>query len=182
MKPGASEQSPPTDLERSDADARSQSTPSAPTAPASASDARAPLESFPSPAGRPDETVLVFDGQCGFCRANMRRVLRWDGGRRIRFLSLHDPVVYERYPDLRFEDLMEQMVLIDRHGRRFAGAAAFRALSRIVPRLWPLAPLLHIPGSLPVWQWMYRQVAIRRYRLGGTAPACDDGACRLPGR
>jgi hypothetical protein len=45
-----------------------------------------------------------------------------------------------------------------------------------LPRLWCLAPLLHIPGSLPLWQFLYRQVAKRRYKIAGT---CEDGTCRL---
>jgi predicted DCC family thiol-disulfide oxidoreductase YuxK len=139
------------------------------------------IDEFPRP--RPDDAraVLIFDGACKFCRANMRRILRRDRGRRVAFLSLHDPVVYERYPDLRFDELMRSMVLVDRQGGRHAGAAALRVLTRLVPRLWWMAPLLHIPGSLPVWQWLYRRIADRRYRWGALNQ-CDDGSCRLPDR
>jgi predicted DCC family thiol-disulfide oxidoreductase YuxK len=73
------------------------------------------------------------------------------------------------------------MYLIDRQGRRHAGAAAFRHLSRRLVPLWPLVPLLHLPGSLPLWRFLYRQVAKRRYRLGKTAP-CESETCHLHGR
>jgi len=36
--------------------------------------------------------------------------------------------------------------------------------------------VLHIPGSLPVWNWLYRLVARNRMRLGGR---CEEGTCRL---
>lgn len=126
---------------------------------------------------RPEAEVVLFDGQCRFCQAQVRRLARWDWSGRLAFLSLHDPRVAERYPDLSHDDLMKQMYLIDRRGRRHAGAASLRYLSRHLPPLWPLAPLLHIPFSLPLWQWFYRQVAIRRYRLAGKQ--CDDGACEV---
>jgi predicted DCC family thiol-disulfide oxidoreductase YuxK len=83
---------------------------------------------------------------------------------RLSFVSLHDPLVAERYPDLSHEQLMEQMYLVTQSGHRYGGAAAFRYLTRRLPRLWVLAPLLHLPFSLPLWQWAYRQVAKRRYR------------------
>ena len=51
------------------------------------------------------------------------------------------------------------------------------AWSRRLPLLWPLALLLHIPGSLPLWQAAYAFVAKRRLLLAGR---CDDGSCPLP--
>jgi len=133
---------------------------------------------LPTPLERPAADVVIYDGHCRICTAQIKRLARWDGGRRLAFLSLHDPQVAARYSDLSFDQLMRNMVVVDRLGRRHIGAAAIRYLSRRLPRLWPLAPLLHIPGSLPFWQWCYRQVADRRYRLGGQE-ACGDDACRL---
>ena len=145
-----------------------------------------PFSSLPSPQDRPDSDVVIFDGQCVFCRGQVERLARWDGGERLAFLSLHDPVVAERYPDLTYEQLMEQMYVVDRQGGRHGGAAAFRYLSRRLPRLWLLAPLMHLPFSLPLWQWGYRQVAKRRYRLAGqnangdaSQHSCEEDVCKV---
>jgi predicted DCC family thiol-disulfide oxidoreductase YuxK len=73
---------------------------------------------------------------------------------------------------------MKEIYIVDSTGRRHPGADALRRLSRRLPTLWWLAPVLHIPGTLPLWQWLYRQIANRRYRFGTTAD-CDDGACRV---
>jgi predicted DCC family thiol-disulfide oxidoreductase YuxK len=89
---------------------------------------------------------------------------------------LHSPAVGERYPDLPHEQLMQQMYVIDRSGERRGGAAAVRYLSRRLPTLWILAPLLHIPFTLPVWHWLYGLVAKRRYRLPG-GEVCEDDTC-----
>jgi predicted DCC family thiol-disulfide oxidoreductase YuxK len=130
------------------------------------------------PDERPAGEVVIYDGHCRFCTAQVKRLARWDRGGRLAFLSLHDPRVSQRYPDLTSDALMDQMYLITRDGTRLGGAAALRYLSRHLPRLWWLAPALHVPGLLPFWQWCYRQVARRRYRLGGTQ-ACDDDACHV---
>jgi predicted DCC family thiol-disulfide oxidoreductase YuxK len=134
---------------------------------------------LPAPDDHPQADVLIYDGQCRMCRAQVGRIAKFDGQARVAFLSLHDPRVHERYPDLEHEAMMQQMVLVDGQGRRHWGAAAVRYLSRRLPALWLLAPVMHVPGSLPVWQAMYRFVARHRYLLGRTA-TCDDGACRIP--
>jgi predicted DCC family thiol-disulfide oxidoreductase YuxK len=135
---------------------------------------------LPRPEERPEADVVIFDGHCKFCQGQVKNLARVDRGGRLAFLSLHDPEVARRYPDLTHEQLMEQMYIVDSKGNRYAGAAGFRYLSRRLPWLYPLAPVMHIPFSLPLWQWAYRQVASRRYRLmGKTADACDDGSCSV---
>jgi predicted DCC family thiol-disulfide oxidoreductase YuxK len=72
---------------------------------------------------------------------------------------------------------MEQMYVVDRAGRRHGGADAVRYLSRRLPLLWPVMPILHIPGTAGLWRWAYRQVAKRRYRISGRS--CDQDACSI---
>lgn len=133
---------------------------------------------LPSPHDRPDADVVIFDGHCRFCTAQVERLARWDSRARLAFLSLHDPIVARRWPELSHAELMRDMFVVDRQGGKHRGAGAFRYLSTRLPRLYLAAPLLHIPGTLPLWQWCYQQVAKRRYRLGKTE-ACADGACAV---
>ena len=103
------------------------------------------------------------------------RKLDWSG--RLSFISLHDPRVAERYPQLTHEQLMAEMWLVTSDGQKFGGADAMRVLSRRMPALWPLAPLLHVPLAMPLWRAVYGWVARRRYRLAGKN--CDSGSCDL---
>lgn len=134
--------------------------------------------SLPSPDERPDADVVIYDGHCRICTGQIRRLAAWDWGRRLSYLSLHDPRVPESYPDLSHDALMKEMYVVDRAGHRHAGALALRYLSRRLPTLWWLAPILHLPGTLPLWSWLYRQIANRRYRFGKLAE-CDGGTCHL---
>lgn len=136
------------------------------------------IQMLPSITDRPDADVVIYDGKCPFCRAQVLRLAAWDRGGRLAYLSAHDPVIAQRYGDLSLDQLMSQMYVVDQRGRRHGGAAALRYLSRRLPRLWIVAPLLHIPWSLPFWQWLYRQIAARRYRLAG-GPSCNDGTCQI---
>lgn len=133
---------------------------------------------LPDPDTQSDADVVIFDGQCNFCRAQVTTLRRLDCcGNRLAFLSLHDPRVASRYPELTHEQLMEQMYVVDRRGRRHGGAGAVQYLSRRLPLLWAAAPILHLPGTARLWQWMYRQVAKRRYKLAGKS--CENDVCRI---
>lgn len=124
------------------------------------------------------KVVVLFDGQCNFCRSQINVLKRLDGKHRIEFVSLHDPLVQERYSDLTYEQLMDQMWLVTPQGKKLGGADAVRYLTLLLPILWPVAPLMHIPGSMPIWRFLYRQVAKRRYKLAGRS--CDEGGtCSL---
>ncbi|MGB0595083.1 MAG: thiol-disulfide oxidoreductase DCC family protein [Rubripirellula sp.] len=133
---------------------------------------------LPDPDTASGVDVVIYDGQCNFCQSQVNNLHRLDCcGNRLSFLSLHDPRVQDRYPDLSHEDLMEQMYIVDQRGRRHGGADAVRYLSRRLPALWLASPVLHLPGTARLWRWLYRQVAKRRYKLAGKS--CDNGVCKL---
>lgn len=133
---------------------------------------------LPMPSDYPERAVVIYDGDCRFCLAQVRRIARWDTRDRFAFISLHEPEVNRRWPALTYEELMARMYVIPPQGAPLGGAAAFRYISRQVPRLWLLMPLMHVPGSLPLWEWCYGLVARWRYRLAGKT-GCDDDACQI---
>jgi predicted DCC family thiol-disulfide oxidoreductase YuxK len=135
---------------------------------------RTPNENMKT-AGKP---VVLFDGQCNFCRSQIDILRRLDGKHRLDFVSLHDPTVTERFPDLSFEQLMDQMWIVSPEGDRFGGAYAVRYLTRKLPILWPIAPLMFIPGSMKLWQFLYKQIAKHRYRIAGRNCG-NTGTCSL---
>lgn len=142
---------------------------------------------LPSTSERPGCDIVIWDGQCNFCHAQVKR-LRWVDSGRLAYMSLHDPQVAQLAPTLDFDQLMSQMWVCspaveqpaDKQKQRVlkGGADAIRYLSRRLPWLWPTMPLFHIPGAMPLWRWMYGQVAKRRYKIAGKN--CDDGGtCNL---
>ena len=130
------------------------------------------VDSLPDPDSKTGADVVIWDGKCNFCRAQVERLRAFDGDR-LSYISLHDPRVAERFPNLTYQQLMDQMWVITAAGCQYGGADAGRYLSRKLPRLWWLAPLLHIPFSMPIWRWLYSKIAQRRYKLSGIN--CDEG-------
>lgn len=130
-----------------------------------------------------DTDVVIYDGDCNFCKSQVGTLRRLDRrGDRLTFISLHDERVRQRYPDLTHEQLMDQMYVVDTDGNRHGGSDAVKYLSRRLPILWPAMPILHFPGTARLWRWGYQQVAKRRYKLAGKSgdSACDEnGACKI---
>ncbi|MBX3433846.1 MAG: DUF393 domain-containing protein [Pirellulales bacterium] len=136
--------------------------------------ADAPL---PTPAERPGTDVVLYDGACGICTTGVRRLLWWDCQRKLSYLSLHDPEVAQRWPDLPIERLYDEMCIVDRTGRRHWGPYAIRYLTKRLRRLWWAMPAAYFPGSMLVGKPLYRWIARNRYRLSGQQ--CENGACKL---
>ncbi len=132
---------------------------------------------LPTPDERPDADVVVYDGDCRICTAQVSKLPWWDCQGKLAYLSLHDPQVQARWPDLSHERLMQEMCIIDHTGKRHWGPEAFKYLTRRLRRLWWGAPLLHFPGSMLLWRPLYRWVAKNRYRLSGRS--CEEGTCSL---
>jgi predicted DCC family thiol-disulfide oxidoreductase YuxK len=138
-------------------------------------------DDLPTPEQAPEADVVIYDGKCVFCLGQVRNLKKFDRDGQLAFMSLHDPAVAQRCPDLTYDQMMKQIYVVSQSGEQFGGAAAIRYLTGQLPKLWWAAPLTHIPFTLPIQQWFYDQVAKRRYKIAnknGTAD-CDDGACAV---
>ena len=134
---------------------------------------------LPTPEERPRADVVIYDGNCRICMRQVARLAWWDCQARLAYLSLHDPEVARRYPDLSHEMLMRDMYVVDQGGRRHRGAEAFRYLSRRLRRLWWLAPVLHIPFSMPSKTGeltLKRTVANACFTAAGASPIMNRAA------
>ncbi len=112
--------------------------------------------------------LLLYDGECGFCR---RWVERWRAltGDRVDYAPYQE--VADQFPQIpkeRFEQsvqLIEPASRIDPDGRVSQGAeAVFRTLAVVPGKGWPLWVYQRIPGAAPIAEWAYRFVA--RHRRG----------------
>ncbi len=107
----------------------------------------------------PGAPVVIYDGKCRFCLAQVKRLLSFDKGEKFAMISLHDARVATRYPDLSFDQLMSQMYVVDPAGGRHGGIEAVKYITRQLKILWPLAAILHVPGTGWFWTKCYRIVA-----------------------
>ncbi|MEM7474521.1 MAG: DUF393 domain-containing protein [Planctomycetota bacterium] len=129
------------------------------------------------PRDKPEADIVVWDGKCDFCRAQVERLSRYDSEGILAYMSLHDSRIYQVCPELTYDQLMAQMWVCTHEGSQHGGADAIRYLASKLPSLWWLRPFMAVPGAMIVMRWLYGIVAKRRYAISGRK--CDDGSCEL---
>ncbi|MSR22708.1 MAG: DUF393 domain-containing protein [Gemmatimonadetes bacterium] len=110
--------------------------------------------------------VLVYDGECGFCRRSVEWVRERDSERAIETVPYEDPSVRERFPELPQERLEEAMHLLAADGSRWEGARAVEELLRVLPGVGWMGWAFRTPGARWVAARAYRWVSRNRYRFG----------------
>lgn len=124
--------------------------------------------------------VVLYDGDCGFCQQSVRLLKGLDWFRLLHFQSARDT---DHLPasdvPLDSQKMLDEMHLLtpDRQSV-YAGFTAFRWIAWRLPLTAPLAPLLYLPGVLPLGNRAYRWVARNRFKL----VPCAENACAVPQR
>jgi predicted DCC family thiol-disulfide oxidoreductase YuxK len=104
--------------------------------------------------------LLVFDGDCGFCRAWIARWQRTTGDR-VDYAPYQE--VASRFPEIPESRFAGAVQLVEPGGRWSQGAeAVFRSLAYAPGRGWPLWLYRHLPGFAPASERLYRLVAGNR--------------------
>jgi len=117
-------------------------------------------------ASRSPLPLLVYDGDCKFCRL---WIDRWKGLTEDQVAYAPFQEIADRFPEIPPENFAKSVQLILPNGQVFSGAhAVFRALAYAPGKRWMLWMYEKIPGVAPVCEWFYRFIAERRglfYRL-----------------
>jgi len=111
----------------------------------------------------PGRLAMLYDGECEMCVSGARSMLKWSPA--IDALDLHEPSVRAQFPDLKMENLLEELHVVDDRGRIFRGARAINEVVRYArgaKRL--LAYLWYIPGYAWLADRQYKKIAASRYQ------------------
>jgi predicted DCC family thiol-disulfide oxidoreductase YuxK len=121
--------------------------------------------------------LVLFDGECPFCRAQVRLLERLDWLHLFRCLPRSDPRVGELAPSLALDQLPEAICCVPEGGGIYCGARCIRYLALRVPVLLPLGMVLWIPGIIRVADRVYGWIARNRHRLSriGCRSGCGTG-------
>jgi lipase maturation factor 1 len=111
-----------------------------------------------SPKGK--KPVLIYDGDCGFCRLWINR---WNHLTKDEVDYRPSQEVGENYPQISPELFESSVYFIDSDGSFCSGAqAVFKALAFASNGKWFLRAYESFPGLAPIAEWGYRQVAENR--------------------
>jgi predicted DCC family thiol-disulfide oxidoreductase YuxK len=118
--------------------------------------------------------VLLYDGECGFCRQWVARLRRWDRRGVIQTLPGAERSTVPGLPPISDASLDRAMQFVTPDGRVYPGARALPALLPYLSGGRLLAPALRIPGVQGLADRLYAWISARRHRFG-----CGD-RCALP--
>lgn len=143
---------------------------------------RAGLEWAAERFGRPAQRVTVlFDERCALCIRSMTFLRYWDWLERLRLQPLQKAAAPDASssaaglpPENDPGEHPGEMLVIVPGGSVERGFFGWRRLLRELPPLWPLVPILYLPGAGRVGALVYREIARRRRR-----DLCDGVGCAL---
>ncbi len=104
--------------------------------------------------------LLIYDGDCGFCR---RWIARWQSltGDRVEYAPFQE--VASEFPEIPKEQFETSVQLIEPNEKVSSGAeAVFRTLAYVPGKQWTLWMYEKIPGAAAISEWSYRLVARHR--------------------
>jgi predicted DCC family thiol-disulfide oxidoreductase YuxK len=114
-----------------------------------------------APAGK---LAILFDGSCEMCRSSISGLRHFDNSGLIEPLDLHHEEVRAQFPDLKLENLLEELHAVDDGGRVFRGARAINEILRRQRGLKGyLAYLWYVPGYAWLADRQYKKIAASRY-------------------
>jgi len=107
-----------------------------------------------------DQPVLIYDGDCGFCK---RWVLRFHAATHGAFTYTSFQESASDYPDINPADFAQAAQLIEDNGKKYSGARAMLgALAMGHGPSWPLQAYQHVPGLKLVVNLVYHFIASHR--------------------
>lgn len=116
---------------------------------------------------------VIYDGKCEFCIRSLEFVKKWDRNKRLAFYDFHQKEeMAEKFPELRIQDLMEAMAVVDSEKEVFRGFFAFRRLLWDLPGLYPLLFFFYFPGAGWIGPKLYAWIARNRYFFGCRSDRC----------
>ncbi len=121
--------------------------------------------------------IVLYDGECPLCRKTTAILKRLDWLHQLRFHNCRDtagiPANTAHLEPARM--IAEMHVLTPDRTTALSGFRAVRWIAGRVPLLWPLYPLLFVPGMPRLGQRIYLWIARNRFHL----VPCHDGVCTI---
>jgi predicted DCC family thiol-disulfide oxidoreductase YuxK len=122
----------------------------------------------------PGNYVVLYDGHCKFCQAQIKNLEKIASPNSLMFLSFQDEGTLESFPGVTYEACMEAMQLITPSGRVFQGAAAVAHALMTRSGIGLIGYGYYIPGLHAMCDLAYALVAANRYRLMGKQIAAGE--------
>lgn len=110
--------------------------------------------------------VVVFDGDCGFCKSSVNVIRKLDWLKKISYIPFQQEGVFNKYKFLTKEMCSKELFLILPSGKCYGGYDAFNRILLILPITFLFSWFFFLPGIIQVGKWTYKLIAKNRHRFG----------------
>ena len=117
--------------------------------------------------------IIVYDGDCRFCKRWVRWVRRHDRNEQFEFVVCGSTEQKRLTPLLLKEKCMKEMIVV-RGEESYNGGDGVAIILKNIPKTRWLGSFLALPGVNRFTRIAYRIVANNRYRMG-----CDSHNCKI---
>lgn len=115
--------------------------------------------------------LVIYDGDCGFCTKTVIRLTKCLGKKAPNFSTFQSIDLSEF--NLTLDQVQMEMKYVDRNGRIWGGAHAFRNVFKDANGVWLLvAGLMSMPLIKQAASLLYRKIAVNRQKMPGASEAC----------
>jgi predicted DCC family thiol-disulfide oxidoreductase YuxK len=104
------------------------------------------------------KSVLIFDSECPLCTRFKQGLELMDLPKKIRFIPLQDPKLFEEFPELNAEDCASQVHLITEERKILKGPEVVEYLLKTLPGVSKLSWLLDTESGKKATQLFYQKV------------------------
>ncbi|HEY1451099.1 MAG TPA: DCC1-like thiol-disulfide oxidoreductase family protein [Solirubrobacteraceae bacterium] len=124
-----------------------------------------------------DSLIVLYDGDCGFCRVTLAALLKWDRAVRLAPVAIQSVRGEQLLAELEPEDRLASWHLIDSHGALRSGGAAVSVVFDTLPGGKPIALLAErFHGTTArAYDWIAVHRALLGRPLGARARAWAGG-------
>ena len=114
--------------------------------------------------------ILLFDGECNLCNGTVQFIIERDPDAHFRFASLQSQAGERLLDERKVENDLDTVVLVDGDRVYERSAAALKTFHHL-GGLWRLLGVFWVIPR-PIRDWLYAQIARRRYSLFGRRDSC----------
>ncbi|MBI5576823.1 MAG: DUF393 domain-containing protein [Deltaproteobacteria bacterium] len=117
---------------------------------------------------RPGKAVLIYDGDCAFCRKTAEWIASRSDPDAFEFLSCHSDDLAKRFPQIERLACLQAMHLVLPGGNILVGERAIPEILRRIRRYRLVAALFRLPGAGLLSSAFYRWFAKNRFHISRT--------------
>ena len=112
----------------------------------------------------PSKPIVIWDGDCHFCR---RWIERWHVITQDRVDYRSSQEIGDQFPEISRNELLRSVVFVDTNGEVFFGAeAVYHSLGFSWSRRWLTWSYDHVAGFAGISEFLYQRIA--RHRRGAS--------------